>query len=168
MTYEELGNFTWGELENLTWGDLELSPTELLQKIVEEYDAENIPSSVLIKLQKICDSLSQSCKEYKIEVPAQINNISTKTKLTKRELLSIVSEIAGIVGLILTLRSQSEPTNQPTTIINNYYGDVYIIEEYPKEVDNIIEELKQTGNIQIDVSDDFIDSQPEENLKKKI
>ena len=77
MKYSELSNFTWEELSNLKWSDLSLSPTELLQKIVEEYNSEEIPSSVLMKLQKICYSLEKSCKANNIDIPPQITSINT-------------------------------------------------------------------------------------------
>lgn len=163
MTWEEAEEFTWEELSNITWSDVLLEPTELLRKIVEEYESEDIPSSVLIKLQKMCYSLEKTCQSSNIEIPMQIQSVKTKSKISKVEMIATIASIVTIIQFVMSFNKA-----EPTTIINNYYGDVYIIEEYPKEVDDIIEELKQTGNIQIDVSDDFIDSQPEENLKKKI
>ena len=167
MKYSELSNFTWEELSNLKWSDLSLSPTELLQKIVEEYNSEEIPSSVLMKLQKICYSLEKSCKANNIDIPPQITSINTKTKITKREFLTIVAEIVGIISFIASLHSQNKPTTQ-TINIYNYYENTYIIEEYPYEIKDIIDELKQTPNIHIEPIDDFIDVSPENNSQNTI
>ena len=53
MTWDQLSQLSWDEISNLTWDDVILEPTKLLQRIVTEYDANDIPSSVLIKLQKM-------------------------------------------------------------------------------------------------------------------
>ena len=97
MTHEQLSQFTYAELSNLTYGDLTLEPAKLLHKMVEEYGSSDIPQSVFIKLQKICYSLEEVCKENSIEVPTQIKTIETKTKISKTEMLSAISSILAII-----------------------------------------------------------------------
>lgn len=157
MTYEEMSNFTYAELSNLTWGDLELSPTELLQKVLNEYGADEIPSSVIYKLHHICKSLSQACVENNIEIPTQIESLKSKTRLSKADMISLIADILGIIGFLTSLIPQSEPVVQEIHIHNNYTIN-YITNEYDNDINYIIQELEQTQNVTVNVSENLKDA----------
>jgi len=159
MTHEEMSNFTWGELSSMPHSDLELAPTELLKKIVEEYNANDIPKSVLIKLQKICFSLSESCIENNLEIPTHIKSVATKKKLTKLEMIAVVADILGIIGFLFNAMQPKSTQQQIHT--HNHYHTIYIMNEYNNDVNCIIEELEQTHNVTVNI-DDYI---PESSTK---
>ena len=157
MKWGELENFTWEELSHLTYGDLELSPTELLQKVLNEYTAEEIPSSVIYKLHHICESLAKACAENNIDIPAQIESVKTKSNLSKTDILSLIADILGIIGFLTSLIPQPEPVVSETHINNNYTIN-YITNEYDNDINFIIQELEQSQDITINISENSEDA----------
>ncbi len=160
MTHEEMSNFTWGEISTISHSDLELAPTELLKKIVEEYHANDIPKSVLIKLQKICFSLSESCIENNLEIPTHIKSVATKKKLTKLEMLAIIADILSIIGFLFN--AMQPKSTQQQIHIHNHYHTTYITNEYNNDINFIIEELEQTHNVTVDIDDNIPESSAEQ------
>ena len=158
MTWDQLSQLSWDEISNLTWDDVILEPTKLLQRIVTEYDANDIPSSVLIKLQKMCYSLEEVCENNNIEAPSPIKSIKSKSIITKIEILSIISSIITILQFI-------EP-KQPT-VVNNY-NNTYIINVYPNEIQDIIEDLEQIDNTHINIINNPTNTSIEENSQDDI
>lgn len=157
MKWGELENFTWEELSHLTYGYLELSPTELLQKVLNEYTAEEIPSSVIYKLHHICESLAKACAENNIEVPMQIKTAKTKNKISKTEILAIIGSILTIIDTLTSLVAKIQPIQESHVHIQNNYTNTYITNEFNTDINYIIEELEQSQNITINIIDNSTD-----------
>ena len=66
MTHEEMSNFTNEELSNFSHLELSLEQTELIKTIVNDF-REDIPSTVILKLEKICQNFISSCEQNNIE-----------------------------------------------------------------------------------------------------
>ena len=60
ITFDELSNFTYDELNGFTYLELSLDKTQLLQSLINNF-RDDIPSSVILKLQKLCKDFLDNC-----------------------------------------------------------------------------------------------------------
>lgn len=146
MTHEEMSNFTHEELSNFSHLELSLEQTELIKTIVNDFRDE-IPSSVIIKLERICHNFISSCEQNNIEIPSEITELKNKKPLSILEILSVLGTIITIISFVMGIFSSDDRTthNTYTNQITNYV----INEEYITNIYNINNELKQTYNISI-------------------
>lgn len=158
MTHEEMSNFTYEELSNFSHLELSLKRTELLKTFVNDF-REDIPSNVILKLEKICQDFINSCEDNNIEVPPDIKELKDKKHFTIVEIFSILGAIATIVSLVMSMFSSNEQTINNTYI--NQVTNYVITDEYITNVDIIINELEQTYNISINIDDTSDDSNSE-------
>jgi len=77
MTHEEMSNFTNEELSNFSHLELSLESTELIINLVNDF-RDDIPSSVIIKLERICRNFISSCEQNNIEIPSEITELKNK------------------------------------------------------------------------------------------
>lgn len=146
MTHEQMSNFTYEELSNFSHLELSLEQTELIKTIVNDF-RDDIPSSVIIKLERICQNFIFSCEQNNIEIPSEITELKGK-KLSILDILSVLGTIITIISFVMEIFSSDDRTvhNTYTNQITNYV----INEEYITNIYNINNELKQTYNISID------------------
>lgn len=149
MTHEEMSNFTHEELSNFSHLELSLKQTELIETIVNDF-RDDIPSSVIIKLERICRNFISSCEQNNIEIPSEITELKNKKHLSVLDILSILGTIITIISFVMGIFSSDDRTvhNAYTNQIINYV----INEEYITNIYNINNELKQTYNISIDTN----------------
>lgn len=147
MTHEEMSNFTNEELSNFSHLELSLEQTELIKTIINDF-RDDIPSSVIIKLERICHNFISSCEQNNIEIPSEITELKNKKHLSVLDMLSILGTIITIISFVMGMFSSDDRAihNTYTNQITNYV----INEEYIKNIYNINNELKQTYNISID------------------
>ena len=134
MTHEEMSNLTNEELANFSHLELSLERTELLQHIVNNV-RDDIPSAVLIKLQRICQDYLVACEKYDIDIPKETKPLKNKKSLSITEIVSIVGLIINM--LTLALAAYSTFAAQPA----NTYINQIINENYINNIDIIIKEL---------------------------
>lgn len=147
MTHEEMSNFTNEELSNFSHLELSLKQTELIKIIVNDF-RDDIPSSVIIKLERICRNFISSCEQNNIEIPSEITELKHKKHLSVLDILSVLGTIITIISFVMGILSSDDKT-----IHNSYINQItnYVInEEYITNIYNINIELKQTYNISID------------------
>lgn len=158
MTHAEMSNFTYEELANFSHLELSLKNTKILLDIINDF-RDDIPSSIIIKLERMCRSFVSSCEENNIEIPAEITTYKNKKHLTLAEIATIIQAIIALITLAMSLFSKKE-----TTINNTYINQIInyaITTEYTAETEVIINELKQTYNIEINIDDTSINSNTE-------
>ena len=155
MTHEEMSNFTHEELSNFSHLELSLEQTELIKTIVNDF-RDDIPSSVIIKLERICQNFISSCEQNNIEIPSEITDLKNKKHLSVLDILSVLGTIITIISFVMGIFSSDDRTvhNTYTNQITNYI----INEEYITNIYNINNELKQTYNISIDTDSTSNDS----------
>lgn len=158
MTHEEMSNFTNEELSYFRHLELSLKNTRILLDIVND-SHDDIPSSVIIKLERICKSFVSSCEENNIKIPAEVAAYKNKKHLTLAEIATIIQAIIAIINLALSLLSKKETTNNNTYI--NQITNYAITTEYNTDTTVIINELEQTYNIYINIDDTSINSDSE-------
>lgn len=138
MTHEEMSNFTSEELANFSHLELSLERTELLQRIINDV-RNDIPSAVLIKLQRICQDFLASCDKYDFDISKEIELLKIKESLTIPEVISIIGLIINM--LILALAAYSAFATQPAnTYINQTINNI-TNENYIYDINIIINEL---------------------------
>lgn len=152
MTHEEMSNFTNEELSNFSHLELSLESTELIINLVNDF-RDDIPSSVIIKLERICRNFISSCEQNNIEIPSEITELKNKKHLSILEILSVLGTIITIISFVMGMFS-SDDRNVHNTYVNQITNYV-INEEYITNIYNINNELKQTYNISI-----YTDSTP--------
>ena len=139
MTYEEASNFTYEELSNFTYLELSLEKSELLQKLIND-NCKDISSSVLDKLQKLCQNFMTSCDKYNIDIPKEIQPIKNKKSLSIMDIFAII----GIIVEMLTLAYNIYSASNAQTVNNIYINQTinYIQQnDYINDIDIIINEL---------------------------
>lgn len=134
MTHEEMSNFTNEELANFSHLELSLEKTELLQCIINDV-RNDIPSTVLIKLQKICQDFLASCDKYDINISKEIKPLKNKKSLSITEIVSIIGLIINMLTLALSAYS-TFTVQSANTYINQIINETYI-----SDIDIIINEL---------------------------
>lgn len=139
MTYEEMSNFTHEELSNFSHLELSLKNTELLQKLINDF-REDIPSGIILKLEKICKYFITSCEENNIEIPVEVSTLKSKNHLTFLEIFSILGTIITIISFAIDMFSSEEKTINNTYI--NQVTNYVITEEYITNIDTIVYELE--------------------------
>lgn len=161
MTHAEMSNFTYEELENFSHLELSLKNTKILLDIINDF-RDDIPSCIIIKLERICKSFVSSCEENNIEIPTEITKYKSKDHLTLAEIATIIQAIIAIITLALSLFSKNETTNNANN--NAYINQITnyaITAEYNTDTTVIINELEQTYNIYIDIDDTSINPDAE-------
>ncbi len=155
MTHEEMSNFTNEELSNFRHFELSLKQTELIKTIVNDF-RDDISSSVIIKLERICQNFISSCEQNNIEIPSEIIELKNKKHLSVLDILSVLGTIITIISFVMGIFSSDDRTvhNTYTNQITNYV----INEEYITNIYNINNELKQTYNISINTGSTSNDS----------
>lgn len=158
MTHAEMSNFTYEELANFMHLELSLKNTKILLDIVNDF-CDDIPPSIIPKLEKICKSFVSSCEENNIEIPAEITTYKNKKHLTLAEIATIIQTIITIITFAMSFFSKKEETINNTYI--NQITNYAITIEYTSETEVIINELKQTYNIEINIDDTTINPDTE-------
>jgi hypothetical protein len=147
MTYDEMSKFTHEELSCFSHLELSLEQTELIKTIVNDF-RDDIPSSVIIKLERICQNFISSCEQNNIEIPSEITELKNKKHLSILDILSVLGTIITIISFVMGIFSSDDRTvhNTYTNQITNYV----ITEKYITNIYDINNELKQTYDISID------------------
>ena len=158
MTYEEMSKFTHEELSNFSHLELSLKSTELLKNLINDF-RDDIPSGIIIKLERISKNFITSCENNNIEIPSEIAGLKSKKHLTVIDIISILGSIASLISLAMSMFSSNNKTINNTYI--NQITNYVITEEYTTNIDTIINELEQTYNISINIEDTFNDSNSE-------
>lgn len=158
MTHAEMSNFTYEELANFSHLELSLKNTKILLDIINDF-RDDIPSNVIIKLERMCKSFVSSCEENNIEIPAEITKYKNKKHLTLAEIATIIQTIITIIAFAMSLFSKKEESVNNTYI--NQITNYAITTEYTAETEVIINELKQTYNIEINIDDTSINPNTE-------
>lgn len=161
MTHAEMSNFTYEEIANFSHLQLSLKNTQILYNIINDFD-KDMPSSVIIKLERICKSFVSSCEENNIEIPAEIVKYKSKDHLTLAEIATIIQAIIALIMFAMSLFSKKETTNNANN--NAYINQITnyaITAEYNTDTTVIINELEQTYNIYIDIDDTSINPDAE-------
>lgn len=147
MTHEEMSNFTYEELSNFSHLDLSLKNTELILNIVNDF-RDDIPSSVIIKLERLSHNFISSCEQNNIDIPSEITELKNKKHLSILEILSVLGTIITIVSFTMELFSSKDKIVHNTYV--NQITNYIINEEYIENIYYINNELKQIYNISID------------------
>lgn len=158
MTHAEMSAFTNEELTNFSHLELSLKNTKILLDIINDF-RDDIPSSIIIKLERMCKSFVSSCEENNIEIPAEITTYKNKKHLTLAEIATIIQAIIALITLAVSLFSKKEAPINNTYI--NQITNYAITTEYTSETEIIINELKQTYNIEINIDDTSINPDTE-------
>ena len=141
MTHKEMSNFTNEELSKFNHLELSLKNTELLQNLINDF-REDIPASIILKLETICQDFIASCEKSNIKIPPEIAALKNKKTLTVGDILSILQVIIAIISLV---------TSNEENIHNTYINQVtnYVINEnYVTDTDIIINDFY---NVSIDM-----------------
>ena len=146
MTHEEMSNFTNEELSNFSHLELSLQQTKLIKTIINDF-RDDLPSSVIIKLERISHNFISSCEQNKIEIPSEITELKNKKHLSVLDILSVLGTIITIISFSMELFSSKDKTIHST--YTNQITNYVINEEYITNVYNINNELQQTYNISI-------------------
>lgn len=144
MTHDEMNNCTNEELSNFTHLELSIEKTMLLSDIIDNF-RDDIPSCVIIKLNKLCKNCIQACENNNIEIPQEIKVLKNKPSLSFQDVLAVLGLIVGMVSSIIPLL-----THQDAVINNTYVNNVtnYVINaEYIININYIIDELQQTYHL---------------------
>lgn len=143
-----MSNFTNEELSNFSHLELSLEQTELIKTIVNDF-REDIPSTVILKLEKICQNFISSCEQNNIEIPSKISELKNKKPLSFLEMFSVFGTILTMISFVMDMFSSNDKTVNNTYI--NQITNYVINEEYITNIYDINNELKQTYNISIDI-----------------
>ena len=158
MTHEQMSNFTYEELSNFMYLELSLESTELLKNLINDF-REDIPSGIILKLERISKNFISSCERNNIEIPSEIVELKDKKHLTIVDIVSILGSIVSIISLAMSMFSSGNKT------VNNIYinqiTNYVISEEYITNIDTTYNELKQTNNISINTDTESNDSNTE-------
>lgn len=158
MTHEEMSNYTYEELSNFSHLELSLKNTELLQNLINDF-REDIPSGIILKLERLCQNFIASCEDNNIEIPSEIKEFKSKKHLSFFDILSILGTAITIISFVIDMFSSDQKTIN-NAYINNVTNNI-ISNEYVTEIDFIINELKQTYNISINTNDTSSNSDSE-------
>lgn len=146
MTHEEMSNFTNEELSNFSNLELSLECTELVKNLINDF-REDIPSGIILKLERISKNFINSCERNNIEIPSEIVDLKDKKHLTIVDIATILGTIISIISLVISMFSSSN-RNVNNTYINQITN--YVINaEYITNINIIYNELKQTYNIHL-------------------
>lgn len=150
MTYEEMSNFTHEELSNFSHLELSLESTQLIINLINDF-REDIPSSIILKLERISKNFINSCENNDVEIPSEIVELKNKKHLTIVDIATILGTIISMISLAISVFSSNNKTVNNTYI--NQITNYIINEEYTTNIDATYNELKQIYNISINTDE---------------
>lgn len=144
MTYDELSNFTYDELSAFTYLELSLNKTQLLQSLMNNF-RDDIPSSVILKLQKLCKDFLDNCDSNNLDIPPDIKVLESNKSLSIVDIFTIIGAIATVISTALGIYSayNSKASNN---VYLNQTVNYFIEQEYNTNINVIIEELEERSN----------------------
>ncbi len=126
-----MSNFTHKELSNFSHLELSLEQTELIKTIVNNF-RDDISSSVIIKLEGICQNFISSCEQNNIEIHLEIIELKNKKHLSVLDILSVLGTIITIVSFVMGIFSSDDRTvhntytNQITNCVINMVSNILL------------------------------------------
>lgn len=166
MTHEEMSKFSNEELSALSHYKLSLDKMKLLYKIL--VDENNVvPEVTLKKLYSICTkTISELEESSEIKIPRKIKDIISDSKPSQKELSWVIKFIIKLlVGTLFASGVQSiSIDNINIDFSKESVKTIYYISngDLDNDVDSIIEEIKTTTNININLDEVKIDWNSEE------
>lgn len=138
MTYEEMSNFTNEELSNFSHLQLSLDKSKILQNLINDF-RDDIPSSVILKLENMCKNFITSCENNDIEIPSEITYIKSKKHFTIAEIATIIQAIIALISFAMSFFSKDE------MVVNNTYitqiTNCVFTNEYITYIEEVINEI---------------------------
>ena len=166
MTHEEMSKFSNEELSALSHYELSLDKMKLLYKIL--VDENNVvPEVTLKKLYSICTkTISELEESSEIKIPRKIKDIISGSKPSQKELSWVIKFIIKLlVGTLFASGVQSiSIDNINIDFSKESVKTIYYISngDLDNDADSIIEEIKTTTNININLDEVKIDWNSEE------
>lgn len=166
MTHEEMSNFSHEELSALSHYELSLDKMKLLYKILAN-ENNVVPEVTLKKLYSICTkTISELEESSEIKTPQKIKDIISDSKPSQKELSWVIKFIIKIlVGTLFAsgIRSVSAD-NINIDFSKESVKTIYYISngDLDNDAASIIEEIKTTTNININLDEVKIDWNSEE------